>query len=154
MNDIQVEVNFFEWFDRNYKPKVLNRTTKKSLQSENKVTHREPKSMTTNHTNQQMVANNIYLAKKTPLENQHGQINTINKNNTNATHKDKKKSPTKDSKKNVTKQNNKKPICHKCKKIGHHQNNCISDKNCRSQLFKSNSKLKTPDLHLEINALK
>ena len=149
MNDIQTKVHFFEWFDRNYKPKILNnRTTKNLLQRENKVTHREPKSMTTNHTNQQLVADNIYLAKtQTPLANQHGQLNTINKNNTNVTYKDKKKSPTKDSKKNVTKQNNKKPICHKCKKIGHYQNNCISNKNCRSQPFKSNPKSKTPDLH-------
>ena len=29
MNDIQAKVNFFEWFDRNYKPKILNETTKK-----------------------------------------------------------------------------------------------------------------------------
>ena len=57
---------------------------------------------------------------------------------------------TKDSKKKVTKQKNKKPICHKCKKIGHYQNNCVSDKNCRNcrnQPSKSNSKLKTPDIY-------
>ena len=36
--------------------------------------------MTTNNANQQMVANNIHFAKKqTPLANQYGQINTINK---------------------------------------------------------------------------
>ena len=29
MNDIQTEVNFFYWFDRNYKPKILNNRTKK-----------------------------------------------------------------------------------------------------------------------------
>ena len=30
MNDIQTEVNFFEWFDKYYKSKILNdRTTKK-----------------------------------------------------------------------------------------------------------------------------
>ena len=29
MNDIQIEVNFFYWFDRNYKPKILNNRTKK-----------------------------------------------------------------------------------------------------------------------------
>ena len=66
--------------------------------------------MTTNHANQQMVADNIHFAKKqTPLTNQYGQINTINKNNT---YKDKKKHkldkistidpPTKDSKEKVT----------------------------------------------------
>ena len=33
MNDIQTEVNFFEWFDKYYKPKILNeRTTKYLLQ--------------------------------------------------------------------------------------------------------------------------
>ena len=36
----------------------------------------------------------------------------------------------------------KKLICHKCKTIGHYQNNCIYDKNCRNQSFKNNSKLK------------
>ncbi len=96
----------------------------------------------------------ILLKKQTPLTNQYDQINTINKNYTNVTCKDKEKSPTKDSKKIATKQNNKKPICYKCKRIGHYQNNCISDKNCRNQPFKSNSKLKTPKLHLEIKALK
>jgi hypothetical protein len=87
---------------------------------------------TTNHA----IANNIHFAKKqTPLTS-HGQINTINKNNT---YKDKKKHkldkipivepPTKNSREKVTKQ---KPICYKYKKIGHYQNNCVSDKNCRS----------------------
>ncbi len=48
----------------------------------------------------------------------------------------------------------KKLICYKCKKIGHYQNNCISDKNYRSQPFKNNSKLKTSNFHSEINLLK
>jgi hypothetical protein len=88
----------------------------------------------------EIVTDNIYLAtKQTPLANRHGQINTINKNNT---YKDKKKhkldktptidSPTKDSKKKEIKEKNKKPICHKCKKIGHYQNNCVSNKNWRN----------------------
>ena len=35
MNDIQTEVNFFEWFDKYYKPKILtNRTTNFLLQKE------------------------------------------------------------------------------------------------------------------------
>jgi hypothetical protein len=59
--------------------------------------------------------------------------------------------PTKNSREKVTKQ---KLICYKCKKTGHYQNNCVSDKNCKSQPSKSNSKLKTPDLHSEINSLK
>ena len=58
---MQTEVNFFECFDRNYKAKILNnRTTQNLLQRENKATHREPRSMSTNHANQQMVADNIY----------------------------------------------------------------------------------------------
>jgi hypothetical protein len=47
---IQVEVNFFERFDKNYKPQILNnRTTKNLLQKENKATHMEPRSIITNH---------------------------------------------------------------------------------------------------------
>ena len=50
MKDIQAKVNFFEWFDRNYKPKVLNCMTTQNLsQRKNKATHREPKFMITNH---------------------------------------------------------------------------------------------------------
>ena len=41
MNDIQAEVNFFEWFDKNYKPQILNnRTTQNLLQKEEKATHK------------------------------------------------------------------------------------------------------------------
>jgi hypothetical protein len=109
-----------------------------------------------------LVGDNIYLAKKqTPLANQHDQINTINKNNTNINYKDKKtkkhkpyKSPTKNSKKYDIEQNTKKLICHKCKKVDHYQNNCISDKNGRSPPYKNNFKLKTPNLYSEINSLK
>ena len=72
-----------------------------------------------------MVADNIHFAKKqTPLASQYGQINTINKNKT---YKDKKKHKLdkisiidpliKESREKVTKQ---KPICYKCKKIGHY----------------------------------
>jgi hypothetical protein len=57
MNDIQTEVNFFDWFDRNYKPKILNnRITKNRLQEENtKIAHKEislHKSIVTSHRNQ------------------------------------------------------------------------------------------------------
>jgi hypothetical protein len=121
------------------------------------------------------IAGNIHLAKKqTLLPSQYGQINTIKKDKKNNTYKDKKKPkvdkivdpptidpPTKNSREKVTKQ---KLIYYKCKKTGHYQNNCVSDKNCRSQPSKSNSKLKThsksnfklknPDLHSKINSLK
>ena len=41
MNDIQTKVNFFEWFDKYYKPKILaNRNTNFLLQKE--ATHRTP----------------------------------------------------------------------------------------------------------------
>ena len=41
MNDIQTEVNFFKWFDKYYKSKILNdRTTKNLLQNEDKATHK------------------------------------------------------------------------------------------------------------------
>ena len=44
MNDIQTKVNFIEWFDKYYKPKILNdRTTKKLLQKEDKATHKTVK---------------------------------------------------------------------------------------------------------------
>ena len=56
MNDIQTEVNFFEWFDKYYKPKILaSRKTNSLLQKE--ATHRPlttpntiiTKDKTTNH---------------------------------------------------------------------------------------------------------
>jgi hypothetical protein len=52
MNDIQTEVNFFEWFDKYYKPKILaDRNTKFLLQKE--ATHRtlitKDRPLTTNH---------------------------------------------------------------------------------------------------------
>ncbi len=110
----------------------------------------------------QQITDNIHLAtRQTLLTSQYGQINTIKKNKKDNTHKDKKKpkkdktprvdSPiidplTKNSKEKVT---NHKPICYKCKKPGHYQNNCVSNKSC-----KSNSKIKTSDLHSEINLLK
>ena len=51
MNDIQTEVNFFEWFDKYYKPKNLtDKNTNSLLQKE--ATHRPlttPKDMTTNY---------------------------------------------------------------------------------------------------------
>ena len=97
MNDIQTEVNFFEWFDKYYKQKILaNRNTNSLLQ--NKATHRllttpntiitkvSPntiitKNMTTNHahaisntpsltrllTTNHTIADNIHLAKKQTL---------------------------------------------------------------------------------------
>jgi hypothetical protein len=92
MNDIQTEVNFFEWFDKYYKSKILNdRTTKNLLQKEDKATHKtiiikakpstintksiipNTRPMTTNNSNQQRVADNIHFAKKqTPLASQYG----------------------------------------------------------------------------------
>ena len=113
----------------------------------------------------QQITDNIHLAtKQTLLTSQYGQINTINKNKKDNTHKDKKKlkkdkkdkTPivdivdsltidplTKNSEEKIT---NHKPLCYKCKKLGHYQNNCVSDK--------KPSKLKTLDLHSEINSLK
>jgi hypothetical protein len=115
--------------------------------------------MVINNANQQ---NN----KKPTILSQIGQINTIKKDK-----KDKKKlkeekedissgSPTKcnndKKKKNITNlqtitkiskvKANHKPICYKCNKPGHYQNNCKPPKN--------KSKLKTPELHSEINSLK
>jgi hypothetical protein len=194
MNDIQTEVNFFEWFDNYYKPKVLaSRNTNSLLQKE--ATNRPlpsqntiiTKDMSTNHTYRisntplltpltkthayeipdtsytrlltpnQQVTDNINLAEKqTLLASQYGQINTIKKDYTyknNKKHKlDKITNPlTEIFREKVTKQ---KPICYKCKKLGHYQNNCVSDKMCRSQPSKCKSKLKTPDLHSKINSLK
>jgi hypothetical protein len=55
MNDIQTEVNFFEWFDKYYKPKILaDRNTNSLLQKEAThrpltTSHHHRKDMTTNH---------------------------------------------------------------------------------------------------------
>jgi hypothetical protein len=94
MNDIQTKVNFFEWFDKYYKSKILNnRTSRNLLQKENKATHRiiitkakplttntrhiipNTRPLTINNANQQMVTDNIDLAKK-----QMQTINRITKN--------------------------------------------------------------------------
>jgi hypothetical protein len=85
--------------------------------------------LTPNHA----IADNIHFAKKqTPLASQYGQINTIKKDNTCIDTRKKHKldkislpivdPPTKNSREKVTKQ---KPICYKCKKIGHYQNNYV-----------------------------
>jgi hypothetical protein len=190
MNDIQTEINFFEWFEKYCKPKILaDRNTNSLLQ--NKTTHRPlttpntiiTKDKTTNHayrisntpsltpltkththeipntshtrllTPNHAIADNIHFAKKqTLLASQYGQINTIKKDNT---YKDRKKHkldkivnpPPEISREKVIKH---KPICYKYKKTDHYQNNCVSNK----KPSKSNSKLKTPDLHSEINSLK
>jgi hypothetical protein len=97
--------------------------------------------------------NNTHLDKKQTILSQYGQINTIKKNK-----KDKKK-PNKDIG-SLTKENivdtlapltkipeekaKHKPLCYKCNKLGHYQNNYKPPKN----------KLKTLDLHSEINSLK
>jgi hypothetical protein len=192
MNDIQTEVNFFEWFDNYYKPKILagrNTNTNPLLQRDKSTNHTHRISNTpsntpsltpltkthacdipdTSHnkllTLKQQITDNIHLAtKQTLLTSQYGQINTIKKNKKDNTHKDKKKpkkdkkdktpivdivdSPTIDplTKNSEEKVTNHKPLCYKCKKLGHYQNNCVSDK--------KPSKLKTPDLHSEINSLK
>ena len=93
---------------------------------------------------QQATGNFNLVKKQTLLTSRYGQINTIKKDNT---YKERKKyklgkvvnPPTKISREKVTKQ---KPICYKCKKIGHYQNNCVSDKNPS----KSTSKLKTVEI--------
>jgi hypothetical protein len=204
MNDIQTEVNFFEWFDHYYKPKILaSRNTNTNFLLQKQATHRHIpltsqntiiiKDKTTTHTSpktlplnsltkthacdipdtshnklltpKQQITDNIHLAtRQTLLTSQNGQINTIKKNKKDSTQKDKKK-PKKDKKDNtpivdivnpptidpLTKNSEEKvtkhkPLCYKCKKLGHYQNNCVFDK--------KPSKLKTPDLHSEINSLK
>ena len=84
MNDIQTEVNFFEWFDKYYKPKILtNRTTNFLLQKEATdrtiITKARPLTKNTRHiipntrplTTNHAIADNIDLAKK--------QMQTINR---------------------------------------------------------------------------
>jgi hypothetical protein len=125
-------------------------------------------------TNQQN--NIYLATRQTLLTSQNAQINTIKKkpkkekkdivdsptkdNNhkdKKNNHKDKKKpkkdivdivgSPTIDPLTKISEEKVKhKPLCYKCKKLGHYQNNCVSDK--------KPSKLKTPDLHSVINSLK
>jgi hypothetical protein len=105
-------------------------------------------------TNQQ---DNVDLTKKQiHLTRQNAQINTIKKNKKETTHKDKKKpkkdktsivdivdSPTIDPLTKASEEKAKhKPLCYKCKKFGHYQNNCKP------------SKIKTPELHSKINSLK
>jgi hypothetical protein len=101
-----------------------------------------------------------YIATRQPLlTSQNSQINTIKKNKKDNTHKDKEKpkkdkkgktpiidivdSPTIDPPTKTSEEKAKhKPLCYKCKKLGHYQNNCKP------------SKIKTPKLHSEINSLK
>jgi hypothetical protein len=64
MNDIQTEVNFFEWFDKYYKPKILaDRNTNFLLQKE--ATHRP---LTTSNTiiTKDMTTNYAYKISNTP----------------------------------------------------------------------------------------
>ena len=111
MNDIQTEVNFFESFDKYYKPKILTNRNTNSLQKQatNRTIITKDRILTPNHahdipntrhivsntpslttlTTNHAIADNIYFAKKqTPLASQYGQINIIKKDNT---YKDKKK---------------------------------------------------------------
>ena len=99
--------------------------------------------------------NNTHLDKKQTILSQYSQINTIKKNT-----KDKKKpnkdigSPIKeklvDTLDPLTKipeeKAKHKPLCYKCNKLGHYQNNCKPPKN--------KSKLNISELHSEINSLK
>ena len=208
MNDIQTEVNFFEWFDHYYKPKILagrNTNTNSLLQKE--ATHRHKNTIIRNKTTTHTPSRNTIKGNKTttytppniPLSNpltkkhvcenfdnnhnklltlkhqnthkphiatrqplltsQNNQINTIKKNKKDNTHKDKEKpkkdkkgktpiidivdSPTIDPPTKTSEEKAKhKPLCYKCKKLGHYQNNCKP------------SKIKTPELHSEINSLK
>jgi hypothetical protein len=131
------------------------------------TTNQQDKNSMTSLTSRYQFKDNTHLDKKQTILSQYGQINTIKKNK-----KDKKKpkekkdigSPTKDKEKQklnedivdsqtigpLTKNSEEKakhkPLCYKCKKLGHYQNNCKPPKN--------KSKLKTPDLHSEINSLK
>jgi hypothetical protein len=104
--------------------------------------------------------NNTHLDKKQNILSQYGQINTIKKNKKDNIKKDKKK-PNKDIG-SLTKEKlvdtldpltkipeekaKHKPLCYKCNKLGHYQNNCKPPKN--------KSKLNIPEFHSEINSLK
>ena len=53
MNDIQPEINFFEWFDKYYKPKILagrNTNTNSLLQREKSTNHTQKISNTPSNT--------------------------------------------------------------------------------------------------------
>ena len=85
MNDIQTEVNFFEWFDKYYKPKILtDRNTNFLLQKE--ATYR---TIITKATNTRHIIPNIrhIIPNTRPLTTNHANIipNTkpLNTNNTN-----------------------------------------------------------------------
>jgi hypothetical protein len=73
MNDIQTEVNFFEWFDKYYKPKILtDRTTNFLLQKE--ATYRtiitKDKPLTTN--TRHIISNTRHIIPNTsPLTTNH-----------------------------------------------------------------------------------
>jgi hypothetical protein len=64
MNDIQTEVNFFEWFDKYYKPKILaDRNTNSLLQKE--ATHRPLNTPNTIITTDK-ITNHAYIISNTP----------------------------------------------------------------------------------------
>ena len=152
------------------------RTSHKNLNSKDKNTSHQISNFPCTKTHSRELSDNSYTRQiLMPINNpnqqnilsQYGQINIIKKHK-----KDKKKlkeekenigSPTKCNKdkkkkdivdsqtidpltKNSEEKANHKPICYKCNKPGHYQNNCKPPKN--------KSKLKIPELHLEINSLK
>ena len=88
MNEIQTEVNFFEWFDKYYKPKILiDRTTNFLLQKEAThwtITKVRPLTTNTKH----IIPNTRHIIPNTsPLTTNHAYIipNTgpLNTNNAN-----------------------------------------------------------------------
>ena len=119
------------------------------------ATKQQDKHSMTSLTSKYQCNNNTHLDKKQNILSHYGQINTIKKNK-----KDKKKpnkdigSPTKekliDTLDPLTKipeeKAKQKPLCYKCHKLGHYQNNCKPPKN--------KSKLNIPEFHSEINSLK
>jgi hypothetical protein len=124
------------------------------------ATKQQDKHSMTSLTSKYQFNNNTHLDKKQNILSQYGQINTIKKNKKDNIKKDKKKPnkdigsltkeklvDTLDPLTKIPKEKAKhKPLCYKCNKLGHYQNNCKPPKN--------KSKLNIPEFHSEINSLK